>query len=219
MGRRALGWGLVLYGLAGIVLVVAGAAIGLDTASRIERLAADADGTLAAAIGTAQAAADSFVNVDTSLREAEASAVAAAGLSREAAGTLRSLALAMELSVFGAQPLLPLSAEFLASADQAEALADTLAAVGGSLGDTRTDVAGVGTEFEGLAGQLAALRDSSGAGDAAPPPLRLFIGLLLAWLAVPALGALVAGLTLLRHRPASVTVVQPVEPRTGSDRT
>jgi hypothetical protein len=212
VGRRALGWGLILYGLAGIALVVAGAAIGLDTASRIERLADDADGTLAAATRATEAAAASFVNADTSLGEAEASATAAAGLSREAAGTLRSLAVAMDVTVFGAQPLLPLSAEFLASADQAEALAETLTRVGGSLGDTRTDVVAVATELETLADQLTALRGSSGAEDAEPPPLRLFIGLLLAWLAVQALAALIAGLALLRRRPASRTVVRPAEP-------
>lgn len=203
MGRRALAWGLILYGLAGLLLLVGGAAAGVDTASRIERLAADADGTLAAAARATEAAADSFANVDTSLGEAETSAVAAAGLSRDAAGTLRSLALAMELSLFGAQPLLPLSAEFITSAEQAEELSDTLTSVAGSLGNTRTDVVRVGAELETLGERLESLRGSSGATDGSPPPLRLFIGLLLAWLALPAIAALVAGLALLRRpRPA-----------------
>ena len=207
MERRALAWGLILYGLAGIVLVIAGGAIGLDTASRIERLAADADGTLAAAARATEAAADSFTNVDASLQEAESSATAAAALSRDAAGTLRSLALAMELSLFGAQPLLPLSTEFLTSAGQAEELADTLASVGGSLGDTRLDVVVVGSELQTLGDRIKELRAPGGSTDGTPPPLRLLIGLLLAWLAMPALAALVAGLTLLRRRPAAVTVV------------
>lgn len=215
MGRRALAWGLILYGLVGLALLLSGAAIGLETASRVERLAADADGTLAAAARATGAAADSFVNVDASLSEAEASATGAAALSRDAGGTLRSLALAMELSLLGAQPLLPLAAEFVTSAEQAEALADTLTSVAGSLGDTRTDVVRVGTELETLGAQLESLRGSSGAADGGPPPLRLFIGLLLAWLAVPAIGSLVAGLAMLRRRPAPVAVVHPppsVEP-------
>lgn len=215
MGRRALAWGLILYGLAGLVLIVGGAAAGMDTASRLERLAADADGTLAAATRATKAAADSFTNVDASLAEAETSAAAAAGLSREAAGTLRSLALAMELSLFGAQPLLPLSADFIASAEQAEELAGTLTTVAGSLGDTRTDVVRVGAELDALGEQLEALRGSSGGAEASPPPLRLFIGLLLGWLALPAIAALVTGLSLLR-RPRPVAVVGP--PAASRDR-
>lgn len=208
MRRRALGWGLIVYGIAGLILIVAGAVAGLDVAARIERLAADADGTLAAAARTTDAAAASFANVDASLSEAQASAVAAAALSRDASGTLRSLALAMELSFFGSQPLLPMSDEFNASADQADALAETLATVGGSLGDTRTDVVRVGTELDLLADQLELLRGSSDGGTGAAPPLRPFIGLLLAWLAVPAVGGLIAGLAMLRAPAAPVRVVE-----------
>lgn len=209
MARRAAAWALILYGLAGLVLVVAGAVIGLDTASRIERLAADADGTLSAASRATRAAADAFENVDTSLSEAESSAIAAAALSREAAGTLRSLALAMELSVFGAQPLLPLSGEFVTSAEQAEQLAGTLTDVAGSLGDTRTDAVVIGAELETLGGRLESLRGSDDAAGGESPPLRIFIGLLLAWLGLPAIAALVGGLALLRRPPASVAVVRP----------
>lgn len=209
MRRGAVAWGLILYGLAGLVLIVAGAAVGLDTATRIERLAADADGTLAAASRATETAAESFANVDASLREAETSAIAAAALSRDAAGTLRALGLAMELSLFGTQPLQPLAAEFVTSAEQAEALAATLTSVGESLGATRTDAVRVGAELGTLADRLDSLRGSTGADPGSPPPLRLFIGLLLAWLAVPALAALVAGLVLLRRAPVTTTVVEP----------
>jgi hypothetical protein len=213
VGRRALAWGLILYGLAGIVLLVAGAALGLEASARVERLAADADGSLAAASRATTAAAEAFTNVDTSLSEAESSAIGAAGLSRDAAGTLRSLALAMEISFFGAQPLLPLASDFSASAAQAEALAGTLTSVAGSLGDTRIDIVVVGTELESLSAQLDSLRDSSGADGSDPPPLRLFLGLLLAWLALPAIGALAVGLALLRRPPAPpITVVQAAPP-------
>jgi hypothetical protein len=216
VGRRALAWGLILYGLAGLILIAGGAAVGLDAAARIERLAAEADGTLAAASRATGAAAEAFTNVDTSLGEAETSAVAAAGLSRDAAGTLRSLAIAMELSLFGAQPLLPLAADFAASAEQAQALAGTLGSVAGSLGDTRTDVVRVGTELEALGAELDSLRGSSDTGGEAPP-LRLFLGLLIAWLALPALGALATGLALLRRQPRSVTVVHTPPPPAGPE--
>ena len=148
--RRLLAWVLILYGVLGLVLVVGGAAIGLDVAARVERLTATADGTLAAAARSIDVAAEAFTNVDASLSESQESADAAAELARDASGTMASLAQAMELSVFGAQPLLPLAAEFDASAEQATALAETLDGEAGSLSDTRADVASIGTELAGL---------------------------------------------------------------------
>jgi hypothetical protein len=199
--RRLLGWALLLYGLAGVALVGGGALVGLDAAARVERLASAANGTLAAAASSTEAAAEAFANVDGSLAESETSADAAAALARDASATLASLSLAMELSVFGAQPLLPLAGEFDASADQASALAETLDRVAASLGDTRVDVAGIGAQLEGLATELAILRDSTGTGGDSPPVQALVL-LLLAWLMVPAIGGVLAGLVLLRRSPA-----------------
>ena len=199
MRRPLLGWSLILYGIAGVALVIIGAVMGLELASRVERLAVTADGTLAAAARSTDAAANAFTNVDGSLSEAESSADAAAALSRDASGTLASLAQAMELSVFGAQPLLPLAGEFDASAGQASALADTLDRVAGSLGDTRTDVTRIGAELYDLSAELGALREANGT-DGSAPPLRPFVMLLLAWLLVPAVGGLLGGLALLRTR-------------------
>lgn len=116
MSRRILGWGLIVYGLLGVALIAGGASTGLALASSVERLAVTADGTLRAAARSTGAAADAFVNVDGSLAEAESSASSAGDLAAEASGTLQSLASAMEIAVFGAQPLLPLAAEFDASA-------------------------------------------------------------------------------------------------------
>ena len=195
--RRLLAWVLILYGVLGLVLVVGGAAIGLDVAARVERLTATADGTLAAAARSIDVAAEAFTNVDASLSESQESADAAAELARDASGTMASLAQAMELSVFGAQPLLPLAAEFDASAEQASALADTLDRVAASLSDTRTDVTGIGTELAGLSAELGALRDANDTTGTAPP-VRLLVLLLLAWLLVPAAGGLLIGLALLR---------------------
>lgn len=204
MGTRLLGWALIVYGLAGLALVGGGAIIGLETAGRLERLASAADGTLAAAVRSTDAAATAFANVDGSLAEAQASAGTAAELARDASGTLGSLARAMELSVFGAQPLLPLAGEFEASSAQAGALADTLDQVGSSMSDTRTDVAEIGRELDALATELEVLRDS-GSGGGQAPPLRPFLLLLMAWLLVPALGGVLGGLALLgRARPPVV---------------
>lgn len=197
MGRRLLGWSLVLYGLLGLGIVLGGAVVGLDVAARVERLASAAGGTLDAAARSTEAAADAFTNVDASLAESQVSAAGAADLALEASGTLDSLSSAMELSVFGAQPLLPLASEFAASADQAASLAETLDSVAASLDETRGDVSGIGVELDRLASQLAVLQESTGSGGSAPP-IRPFVILLLAWLLVPAVGGVIGGLAVLR---------------------
>jgi hypothetical protein len=199
--RGWFAWGLIVYGVLGIALVASGATIGLGLAGRIEELSNAAEGTLSAAAESTRAAADSFASIDTSLEEADASARQAADLSREASATLGALADAMSVSILGAQPLLTLADDFSTSADQAAALAGTLDGVAESLGDTRTDVGVIGGELEGLSTQIGELRAATSSGET--PQLRLFVVLLLAWITVPALGALLLGASLLR-RPAAV---------------
>ena len=198
-----MGWILIAYGVVGFVLLLAGAITGMDAAARIERTAVVAGGTLSAAARATRAAADSFTSIDGSLADAQSSADTAANLSRDASATLDSLAAAMGISILGSQPLAPLAVEFSTSADQADQLADTLDSVSGSMSETRTDVAVIGVELDGLSDQLETLEGTTG--PAGAPPLRLFIGLLLAWLAAPAIGAIVVGAVLLRNsRPVAV---------------
>lgn len=202
ISRRAAGWLLVMYGLLGFVLVVSGALVGLDAADRFERLATDANDAITSAAAATDAAADSFTNVDASLAESRISADAAAALAREASGTLDALADAMSLSILGAQPLLPLAEEFITSAQQARELAETLDAVGGSLGDTRADVAQIAPQLQRLSDELDALGGGSERG-AGTPPLRLFVIVLLAWLLMQAMGSVLGGLMLMRPRAAA----------------
>ena len=189
MRRRTIGWALIAYGVIGVVLLVAGAITGMGAAARIERTAVVAGGTLSAAARATRAAADSFTSIDGSLAEAQSSADIAA--------------LAFYKSLFDEQ-LAPLAVEFSTSADQADQLAETLDSVSGSMSETRTDVAAIGVELDSLSDQLESLEittDPTGG----TPPLRLFIGLLLAWLAAPAIGAIVVGAVLLRTpRPVVV---------------
>lgn len=198
VSRRAAGWMLVAYAILGFALVVLGAVVGMEAAARVERFTADADATLAAAAGATEAAAESLGNVDASLSEARASADSAGTLARDASRTFDSLASAMSITVLGTQPLLPLAAEFTATADQAAELADTLDDVAASLGDTRGDVARISPEMERLGEELANLgADPGGSGGA--PPVRLFVMVLLAWLLIQAAGSLLAGLSLIRR--------------------
>lgn len=202
MRGRAMAWGLIVYGVLGLLLVVGGALIGLQAAGRVERLVTAADGALIAASRSTRAAAESFSSVDGSLATAQDSVDQAATLADEASGTLSSLAASMRLSIFGTQPLLPLASEFETSADQAAELGQTLGSMGGSLDVTREDAAAIGVELESLSSELDILRAADPQAGASPP-LSAFVALLLAWLAVPAVGALLFGLALLRRAPAA----------------
>jgi hypothetical protein len=204
--RGTLGALLVGWGILGLALVVIGAVVGLDAAARIERLTASVDETLERAATTTRTAADAFASADAGLEDAEASVESAASLAADASSTLRSLAGAMELSIFGAQPLVALADDFESSADQAESLSGALGDAAGSLGTTRTDVAAVGVEMAFLADDLEDLRATGGGGS---PPVRLFVGLLLAWLAIPAVGAIVAGVAMRRPPATTVVVTTP----------
>lgn len=200
MGRSTLAWGLVAYGVVGLVLSIIGFTFGLDAADRLERLTAATDATLEAAARSTAAAADSFEAIDASLVNAEDSVAQAATLSADAGATLDALSAAMNLSVFGAQPLQPLADEFADAADQAEALATTLGTTVGSVADVRTDAEAIGVELEALAGELDALRASV---PPDPVPVRGLVVLLLAYLTLPAVAALLAGSLMLRAQRAA----------------
>jgi len=195
-GRRWLGWGLIVYGAVGVAMIAAGALIGLEVADRFERLATDADEAIVAAASATRSAADSFEGVDDSLEGAGDSTAAAAALARRSQEALDNLADAMSVSILGARPLLPLAADFAESAGLAGELAEALDGVQGSLGDTRTDVAAIGTELDALATELEDLGGSTQL-DGGAPPVRLFVGLLLVWLGVQVVAAIVGGMALL----------------------
>ena len=200
MGRSTLAWGLVAYGVAGLILSIVGVTFGLDAAGQLERLAAATDQTLEAAARSTAAAAASFDSIDDSLVSAEDSVAQAAALAADAGATLDALSAAMDLSVFGAQPLQPLADEFADAADQAGQLATTLSTTAGSVSDVQADAAAIGVELEGLADELEALRGS------VPPdrvPIRGLVALLIAYLTLPAVAALVAGSLMLRAQRAA----------------
>jgi hypothetical protein len=200
MGRSTLAWGLVAYGLVGLVLSTVGFTFGLDAADRLERLTAASDATLEAAARSTAAAAESFDAIDVSLVNAQDSVAQAATLSADASATLDALSAAMNLSIFGAQPLQPLAGEFADAADQAEALATTLGTTAGSVADVRISAEEMGAELQALAGELETLRDSL---PPDPVPVRGLVALLLAYLTLPAIAALMAGSLMLRAQRAA----------------
>jgi hypothetical protein len=198
MRSRRIAWALVAYGVSGLALLIIVASAALDAVGRVERIASSANSTLDSAAVTAEAAADAVIGANDSLERGAASASDAASLSRDASVSLRSLGRAMELSIFGAQPLLPLADDFDATADQAESLADELDGVGDALTGTQSDISVLGGRLQDLADDLAALSDAGATPGDPMPPLQLIVGLLMIWLVLPAVAALIGGALLLR---------------------
>jgi hypothetical protein len=199
-GMRMLGWLLLLYAAAGAVLMVAALAIGGPLFGRLDRLTSSAAGTMDAAAEAAVTAADAFTGFDASLVEARRSADEAAGLSRDASGTLQALSDAMGISILGSQPLLPLADEFATSSRQLQQMGDTLEGIGSALTINQDDVARVGVELRTLAGELNLLRGrvASEQSGSRPPLSWLFYGFL-AWQTLPIAAAAVGGLMALRR--------------------
>jgi hypothetical protein len=200
MPQSTLAWGLVVYGVVGLGLSIVGFTFGLDAAGQLERLSAASDTTLEAAARSTAAAADSFDSIDASLVNAEDSVARAAALSADAAATLDALSVAMNLTIFGTQPLSQLADEFTDAADQADALASTLGTTAGSVSEVRTDADAIAIELAALATELDALRSTL---PSDPVPVRGLVALLLAYLTLPAVASLVAGSLMLRARRLS----------------
>jgi len=142
--RRYLGLGLLAYGLAGLlVLAVAGAVIGgtiqqlsvagAPVGEQRDALRDALVDTLRATSLTMRNASSGVGNVGESLTAAHTSADHAAGLARSMGDTLRGLSEAMNVQIFGTQPLAGLASGFGNAAGQSEELAPDLDAVGTAL--------------------------------------------------------------------------------------
>jgi methyl-accepting chemotaxis protein len=199
---RMLGWLLICYAAAGALLLVATLAVGGPLMTRAEQLAGSATGSMGSAATAARAAADAFDGFDASLTQAQASTADAAAISRDTSRTLRSLADAMSLSIFGNQPLLPLADEFATSAGQLQQMGDNLEGIGQALAANQADVAALAVELRVLADELNELRgtvEREGDERDSTPSLRWLLYGFAAWQLLAVAAAAVAGGILLRR--------------------
>lgn len=181
----------MLFGATGIVLLALVAIVLEDAFRQIEVI--DTSGPLAQATSAIGDAADAMAGFGTSIGEAERSATSAATTSRNASATATRLADSMSLSFFGAQPFLPLAQSFRQQATDLDAMAKDLDGLGAALHQNESDISRLRADLADLHSRLG----SSGV----PLPLgmlRLLIGLVLLWLAVPAIASLAFGTWLLR---------------------
>lgn len=210
---RVLAWLLTAYAVLGGIILVAAVLVGGPLVSRVDRLTTSALDTLSAASEAATAAADTFDGFDVSVQEAQASTDDAVVLSRDAASTLDGLAAAMSLSIFGAQPLLPLAAQFEDSAGQMRELGDSLDGIGEALGGNRADIARLGTRMRTLAERLETLEERIGSErtGGGVPLSWLFYGFLL-WQVLPILAAGIGATWLFRYTRPLITPVPTPPP-------
>ena len=181
---------LIAYGALGLLLL---SALGIalvpmtNTIDTISRSSAD--------VGTALASTrDAFDGFGASLSEAQGSAERAATAARSSSRAATDLANGMSISIFGAQPLLSLASGFRQQGADLAALADQLDVLAASLARNGDDVRALRAEVATLHTRATAL----GTTPAGPSWLVPILVLLMAWMAVPPLAALIAGLVLLR---------------------
>lgn len=196
---RTAGWGLIAYGVIGLLLLALVVFVGAGPLATAESLLASLGGTLDAAADTARSSSTALVSVDSGLGAARTSTEEAGTLVADAAATSNRLADAMSLTILGTQPLVGLAADFRSIAEQLSSVGGSLEQVSAALETSTSDLAAVRDDVDRLALEIEAVRgaatDEDGGGDVS---LRLAYYGLLAWLVLPAIGALIIGWSLLR---------------------
>jgi len=207
---RLLGFGLAAYGLLGLFLFAYVAVAINRPLERAQALSASVEQqrlalveTLDQAQSTLEGMSEGVDGMDTSLADAKAATDRASGITTGLATSMFGLRDAMSLSIFGAQPLLGLASGFDTSAQQLTALGADLTAIGVSLDTNRSNVATTSANLADLAtavGQLTTMvSDSPGVeiSTASLDAIRLAVYAICGWLAVLALGCVLAGAYLV----------------------
>jgi hypothetical protein len=199
-GRAARigGWALIAYGLAGTLLLLIAFAVASGPLGTAQRLLVSLDGTLHAAADTARSTSTALDSVDSGLGEAQRGTADASTLVADAAATSGRLASAMGLTIFGAQPLIGLSDDFEAIQTQLTGLSANLDRVSGAMATSADDLDDVRIDVARLATEIERVRDTTGTDTGGTGSIGLAVGVLLAWLALPAIAALIGGAALLR---------------------
>jgi hypothetical protein len=206
-GSRRLAVALLAYGVAGVILFVAGLWLVARSPLGSAATAMDAQQhqisrTVEATRATLRDAAAGADGVDASLTATAESARRASALSTGLASSLRQLAAATDVDVFGSRPFAAFGAESLRVADEADSLSADLSTTAERLDRNRADAAAVAGDLRALETEVGTLAGlvSEGTGFGSLVALRAVVVLILAWLAVPSVAAIGGGLGLLRRR-------------------
>ena len=225
--RRWVGLGLILYGLAGLVLAAGGAVLVSSSFRGVDRLAdtiVAQRNTLALSLETTAAfvanAATSVTAVDDVLADSVEATRGAATMARSLATAADEVAVAATFQIFGQQPLATVATSFTRVGADARVLADQLDAAGATLGGTTTETDRLRADLVRVSEQIrtfnrgltesAVLDDIESGFD----PPRLVLYGLLGWLAAQALAAVVTGVVLIvtSRRRRVMVIEEPVLP-------
>jgi hypothetical protein len=213
--RRRVGWGLIAFGLAGLVLVGAAGALVLGSLTAVDAAVTGFENQrkeLVAMLGPASdalsGAAQSASNASASLTETSQAARNAAELTTRLAVSFESLASLGSFSILGARPFAEVADQFAAVGVEARELSGDLNTTADSMTTNIADSQAVAADLLALSVQLDRLEASLGepgtpGGTDASLPLniaRLVLLGMLAWLAMPALASIWLGGRLIRSR-------------------
>jgi hypothetical protein len=208
--RRRLATGLVAYGIAGIVLALAGLVALAQPLGALGSLAtqrAEAVRFLDIAVEGLGEAERSSDGAAASLSAAEQTARSAGALLRDLASTMAGLRDVSGLTILGAQPLGALRDDFGRVAERSTAVADETAELAAALATETTSFQRLAVDAGRLRAEVSRLRADLQGGDGDATGLQGVVGLALlmvAWLVLPAVVSLVVGIHLLRSAvPAS----------------
>jgi hypothetical protein len=214
--RRRLGYGLLAFGVSGLVLLLAAAALVFgslaavdDAATGFERQRAELVAMLGPASSAMDRAATSASNAGASLTSSAEAADQAAVLTSRLASSFEGLASLSSFEIFGSRPFAGLAGEFTQVGVDARALSTDLTSTAAALRTNVADTTAVAADLRTLATQLDELESSLGTSDAAGlgsataalNAARIVLVGLLVWLAVPAVLCTWLGWRLFR-RPA-----------------
>ena len=199
---REIGIALVGLGAVGIIAVIVAFLVVGGIVARLDAMTAAAEGPLRSTARTLSDASDAFDRFGSSLAQARRSSQHASELVVDTGETLDGLADTMSIQIFGTQPLLPAAEGFRNAAAQLDGLGADLEALSETLGENVDDVETTGENLRLVRDEmdtlLAAFEGDKGS-DGGVGLATLGIYILLAWLALMALGSAVMGVLLLRR--------------------
>ena len=210
--RRRLGYGLLAFGLSGVVLVIAAAALILGSLAAVDNAATGFERQRAELVSLIDPAASAMSDASDSAAHAGASLTRASDASRRAADLTGRLATSFEgmaglgsFELLGARPFAGVASQFADVAGQSRALSADLTSTADALTTNVADSAAVASDLQSLAVRLRSLEASVGASTASGSS-TLPIGLarivllgLLVWFLVPALLSAWFGWRLVRR--------------------
>jgi hypothetical protein len=218
--RRWLGLGLIVYGIAGILLAAGGAVLVSASFRGVDRIADTivaqrnaltlSLSTVASAIENAASSTDS---VDRVLGDAGDAVGDAATMVRSLATAADDVANAATFQIFGQQPLANVSSSFVRLGEDARGLADQLDQAKDTLSGTTGDTGRLHEELDRVAAQVRTFSESLSSASALDDleegfnaPKIVLYGLL-GWLGVQAFAAVVAGIVLILGSRRRIVIV------------